>query len=380
MQTAGIMIFRHGLWLLGFAASIVISCTCKVISRHGTMPCNHTSCHTLKLKTVPSRTVCSGFRISVLVFIAMILIISCTKLPPFIGKSRSVVVLSSVLDTATVVNNLQVYNYVPQKEGVFDFLFAPDTAVKKFQRFHTLLLYGSLQDEFIYTLLSPEARTATETDTNTLFRLDNLWVNNQLVIVLASAQPDYITRGLQRYGPIISKILQDNYYERTKQSYYNDRIDRRISEKLRKFGMVLDFQRDWMIDSTFRKENFMIVHTHFPDRSIFLYREPIQDSLTSTSVISKRNDLTKKFYNGDYVLKELTTVDNVDFRGMKGLRMKGTWQNDSLVAGGPFLSYFFMVKDTLYIVDAIVFNPGERKSDYIMKNEVIMNSLEITHP
>ena len=312
--------------------------------------------------------------------ILLLVAISCTKLPPFIGKSRSIVVLSSNIDTVSVVNSLQAYNYVPQKEGVFDFLFTPDTAVKKYQRYHTLFLYGSLKDDFIYTLLSPEARKATEADTFTLFKLNDLWVNNQLVIVFASSQPDDIQRGLQKYGPLISKILLDNYYERTKATYYNDKMDRRITQELKKFGMVLDFQRDWMIDSTYKKEHFMIIHTHFPDRSIFLYKEPLKEGLTNALAISKRNYLTKKYYNGDYVLNELTTFENIEFRGMKGLLMKGTWQNDSLVAGGPFLSYFFVANDTLYLVDAIVFNPGERKSDYLMKNEVIMNSLEITRP
>ena len=65
---------------------------------------------------------------------------------------------------------------------------------------------------------------------------------------------------------------------------------------------------------------------------------------------------------------------------MKGMRLKGVWQNDSLVAGGPFLSYYLKDNDTLYIIDGILFNPGERKSDYLTQIEVIMNSFTVIHP
>ena len=65
---------------------------------------------------------------------------------------------------------------------------------------------------------------------------------------------------------------------------------------------------------------------------------------------------------------------------MKGIRLNGVWQNDSLVAGGPFLSYFLTQNDTLYVIDGMLFHPGERKSDYLTKIEVIMNSFRIMYP
>jgi len=105
-------------------------------------------------------------------------------------------------------------------------------------------------------------------------------------------------------------------------------------------------------------------------------KEELNDSL----VINKRNALTKKYYNGDYILNELTTIENIEFQNMNGVKLKGMWQNDSLVAGGPFLSYFLTSNDTLYIIDGMLFNPGERKSDYLTKIEVIMNSFRIMYP
>jgi hypothetical protein len=159
-------------------------------------------------------------------------------------------------------------------------------------------------------------------------------------------------------------------------SFYEKEMDKKIRSHLHRFGWELDVPVGWMIDSTYKKENFISIHTHYPDRSIFLYREKSTDILSDSMVIRKRDGLTKKYYNGDYVFKELTTVEPVEFRDMRGLRIRGVWQNDSLVAGGPFLSYFLKKSDSLYIVDGILFLPGERKTDYIMGLEVMMNSFQ----
>jgi hypothetical protein len=315
-------------------------------------------------------------------FLAMLLgiIISCAKIPPNVGKSREVVVIASKINEPLIVNALQIYNYVPQKEAVFSFIFAADTALKNYSKFHTILLYGSLEDEFISTLLNAEAREATKNDTFTLFKLNDLWAKGQLAIVLAVSDVRYIESGVEKYSTIISEILSDNYYERIKQNYYNETMDTDINKYLKNFGVAFDFQKGWMIDSTHRDENFIFIHAHLPDRSIFFHKEKFEESLTDSIVINKRDVLTKKYYNGDYVLKELTEAEHIEFRAMNGIRLRGVWQNDSLVAGGPFLSYFLVDNDTLYVIDGMIFHPGERKSDYLTKIEVIMNSVNIMHP
>jgi hypothetical protein len=310
----------------------------------------------------------------------VIIFLSCAKIPPNVGKSREVVVIASEINKPLIVNALQIYNYVPQKENVFSFIFAADTALKNYSKFHTILLYGSLEDEFISILLNAEAREATRNDTFILFRLNDLWAKGQLAIVLAVSEPRYIESGIKKYSTIISKILSDNYYERIKQNYYNETIDTDINMHLKNFGVTFDLQKGWMIDSTYSDENFIFIHAHLPDRSIFFYREKLEERLTDSTAINKRNALTKKYYNGDYVLKELTETEHIEFRAMNGIRLRGVWQNDSLVAGGPFLSYFLADDSTLYVIDGMIFHPGERKSDYLTKIEVILNSVNIMRP
>ncbi len=307
----------------------------------------------------------------------MTLILSCARIPPNMGRSRDVVVISSKVDSSLIVDNLQVYNYVPQKEGLFSFIFAPDTLIEQVSKYHTLILYGSLEDDFIDILLDPEAKETTKTDTFTLFKLDDVWAKGQLVIVLATSLPDYVQPAVSKYKNLISKTLEENYYTRIKENHYDKALDKKINKTLKKFGITFDVGQGWLIDSTYKDENFIFIHSHFPDRSIFFYKETIDEELTKSFVLNKRDSLTKRYYNGDYLLRDLTSSEKIEFKGMTGLRLIGVWQNDSLVAGGPVISYFLIKNDTLYVIDGMLFNPGERKSDYFTNVEVILNSFRM---
>lgn len=311
------------------------------------------------------------------VSIILVLVTGCRKFPESVGKARDVVVVASDIDTSFINRNLQLYRYVPQCEPSFVFIFAQDTLLKNVKQFHSLFLYGSLKDDFIYELLDAEARAATLKDTFNLFKVDNLWAKNQTVVILATSEPFYISEAITRYKKMITKILEESYYRKFKLAFYEKEMDNNIKKHLCRFGWELDIPLGWMIDSTYKDKNFIFVHTHYPDRSIFLFKEQNTEKLNDSFVIEKRNKLTRKYYNGDYVFKELTTIEPIEFQDMKGFRVKGVWQNDSLVAGGPFLSYFLTRSGYLYIIDGILFLPGERKTDYIMGLEVMMNSFKI---
>ncbi|MGB3341530.1 MAG: DUF4837 family protein [bacterium] len=327
------------------------------------------------MKKLPTCMIKSCFIIAALM--ALTLIISCTNIPSNIGKSYEVVVAASSIDSSMIIDNVQLYNYVPQKEGLFTFLFKADTAIKQFNRYHTIIIYGTLEDESIGTLLNDDAKLATKKDTFTLFKLNDLWAREQLVVIMAVSEPVYISRGIEKYRNIISDILEENYYQRIKKNYYYRDIDKKHKKTLEKFGVTFDLTKSWMIDSTYWNENFLFFHTHLPDRSIFFYKEPVSHDLSRTMVIEKRNALTAKYYNGDYILNDLVNSEKIEYKDMKGLKLKGVWQNDSLVAGGPFISYFLTDDDTLFIIDAVLFNPGKRKSDYFTTLEVIMNSFQL---
>lgn len=335
---------------------------------------------TLQIRTrseaIPCRHERSRWLIAALCVIGLFSI-ACERMQPSVGKSRDVVIVTSAIDTALVSQNIQIYNYVPQRERLFYILFAPDTLIHAYNKFHTIFLYGSLDDEFMTLLLSQDAKQATVADTFTLFKLHDVWARDQLCVVLATAGREYLRDGMERFGPLIQEILEENYYQRIKENYYGKGIDQGMKTALSSLGFTVDLGEAWLIDSTYKDDNFIFIHAHFPDRNIFYYREEHTGGITASYAVAKRDSLTGTYYNGDYILEEFTHADPIEFKGMNGIRLRGVWQNDSLVAGGPFISYFLQSGDTLRVLDAVLFYPGERKSDFLMTLEVILNSFEI---
>jgi hypothetical protein len=321
-----------------------------------------------------------GMKIKLSFALAVILIVACGRLPESVGKSRDIAVVSLVVDTALVNSNVQISYDYPQPEPVFSFYYGADTALKRFMNFRTVFLYGSLKDKFIDRLLNAEARETTKKDQVTLFKKSDLWAKDQLVLILAVSEPQMLWNAVREYRPLISRILEDNYYRNIKAEYYKLPLDNAISDGLRKYGIAFDLHRGWMIDSSYARKDFVFIHAHYPDRSVFYYRGKKPASLSDTFAVRLRNELTKKYYNGDYIFKDLTRIEPIEFNSLKGIRMRGVWQNDSLVAGGPFLTYFLVSGDTLHVIDGILFLPGERKTDYFTRIEVLMNSFKLAVP
>lgn len=305
------------------------------------------------------------------------MILTCVRGKRSIGKSNEVIVVSAKIQKELVTESVQLYNYVPQKEGVFDFIFVSDTLLDAYKYHHSLLLYGTLEDEFIQILLDGEARLQTEKDTFILFKKPDIWARGQSTVILAIRDTEHVKQAYAKYGQLIAQTLEENYYQRVKTNHYIGGVSGKMKENLRKYGISFDISDSWLIDSTHQDENFVFVHTHFPDRSLFFYKERRPKILNGSYAMAKRDSLANKYYNGDYILKELTADEPIEFAGLNGIRLRGVWQNDSLVAGGPFLTYFLVDKDTLYVIDGMVFNPGERKTDYLTKIEVIMNSFNL---
>lgn len=315
-----------------------------------------------------------------LVFFMLFFMMMCSRWLTSIGKNSEVVVLASKIEERLVIQNVQQYNYVPQEEGMFEFIFAVDTAFEHYKNHHAIILYGTLQNDIIRTILSKDAREATERDTFTVFRKKDLWANGQTAIILAVSDSIYLERAFARYGQLIGQALEEHHYSRVKMNYYDAGISSVMKDRLKKYGMTIDINDAWLIDTLHQADNFIIIHTHFPDRSIFFHKAARPPVLDKGYTLAKRDSLTARYYDGDYILQELTTAEPIEFANMRGIRLRGVWQNDSLVAGGPFISYFLESGDSMYVIDGIVFNPGERKTDHLTTIEVIMNSFRLIRP
>jgi hypothetical protein len=67
-------------------------------------------------------------------------------------------------------------------------------------------------------------------------------------------------------------------------------------------------------------------------------------------------------------------VDTIEFLGVPGLRLRGVWQNQRQVIGGPFVLYAFNYQERFFILDGMVFNPGQKKLSSLFQVEAIIRT------
>ncbi|MCS7259078.1 MAG: DUF4837 family protein [candidate division WOR-3 bacterium] len=306
-----------------------------------------------------------------------LLLFSCTaELPTSIGKSRQIIVLCNHLD---IVKKILSYTlerpiYTVQPEPEFTVQYHPLALIDKYFRYHTLFIIGLIDEEPISSILA-RYREKIMSDTFGLFAFSNLWARGQNIYIFAARDLKYLSRGLTKYESRILKTFQKRSLEyMSKLTYargYNRNLEKTLSQKY-KFSLKLPFS--FKLNSKYQNKNFLYFVAHNPERSIFVHFSNLKIPLEPENLINIRDSLTNLFYEGDYVYQQFTYAETVDFNNNMALKLIGVWQNNKYLAGGPFLSYAFYVDTILYIIDGMVFNPGQKKLDYLLQIDAILHT------
>ena len=163
-------------------------------------------------------------------------------------------------------------------------------------------------------------------------------------------------------------------------TYGNQGEDRKLSAKLENYGFKLKIPHDWFVREEYVDKNFLwLLHSRDPSRAIFVYwEEQERQSLYPADMMVLRDSLTALFYDGDYLDSTITTAGPYYFKGRQGVRITGAWQNDSLIVGGPMVSYSFNDGGRFYMIDAMLFYPEipARKLVWLNQLEVILATFE----
>jgi hypothetical protein len=117
-----------------------------------------------------------------------------------------------------------------------------------------------------------------------------------------------------------------------------------------------------------------------PDKYISVYYEPMPENKVDLNwLIAKRQEIGKKYFEGDEFDPELVRKEPFTFKKHPGYRLLGAWKNMKYAIGGGFQSYGFWDEKTktAYIIDSSVYFPAGDKLPVLVELYVIANSLEI---
>jgi hypothetical protein len=304
-------------------------------------------------------------------------IISCSpQLPTSIGLVREIVVVTPYRDLidSTAKKILQRDIFTPQPEPEFLLRFEPLQRLEAFAAFHIVFIVGTIKDEPIQQLLSTRLAEVKK-DTFGLFAIPEPWAKNQKVLVFVAQAESLLNSGLTKYAARIRYTFQQWVFEQMNKLTYQRGFNKRLKQKvLEKYGFAFDLLFGFKLVDKYEFDKFIYFVTHNPDRSIFCYYEDGTKPLTKDNLLAFRDSLTAQFYEGDFVVKNLTIADTVRFLDVIALKLKGVWQNNQLVAGGPFVSYCFNYRNRFYFIDGMAFNPGKHKLDNQNQLDVILQT------
>ena len=298
--------------------------------------------------------------------------INWTGLKPFIGSAIE----------------QQINIVYPEK--YFNLIMADIKDAQKLSKYKNLLYIGHLDSDlpvstFVQKSLSKDFIKRVQNSGGDLFAAENANCCDQIALFLLGKD----AKTLQKVGALqaenIFALLLKRFTQR--QGYYAYQgkvIDPSFFDKYPFSLKIPDTYRLYSNDSAGRFLSFIyrarMENREVPDKYISIYYEPMPENKVDLAwLISKRQEIGQKYFEGDEFDPELVRKEPFKFKKRDGYRLLGAWKNMQYAIGGGFQSYGFWDEKTktAYIVDSSVFFPAGDKLPVLLELYVISNSLEI---
>ncbi len=307
----------------------------------------------------------------------VLIFLSCTsQVPRSLGRLREVTVITDHWNDVdeTVEAMLSRPVRTPQPEPEFQLRVGGFERFTALSRLRLILVIATSGDTLVRRIIGTRIDSLPEGDFG-LFKIPNAWVENQWVLVFVAREREQLVPGLELYSRRILRTLTELTLQQMNRATYLRGINKDLTRKLgERFGWAIDVPLNWLLQDKDSVDHFIYIFSHFPDRSVFIYWQDTILELNPDTLLALRDRLTGSFYNGDSVDRGATLVDTVEFLGVPTLRVRGVWQNRKEVIGGPFVFYAFNYQNRFFMLDGVVYNPGEKKLSNLLQVEGIIRT------
>jgi len=299
-----------------------------------------------------------------------------SNVPKSIGRLREVTIITDYWHQVgqTVESILAQPVPTPQPEPEFLLRVGGFDRFWDYSKLRIVFIIGTAQDSIIRGILEARADSLGETGFN-LFRFPNAWVGNQQVLVFVALDSSKLIQGLNTYAQRLRKTVTEFVFDQMTRATYLRNRDEELSNRIAEhYGFRLDVPKNWLLNENDSAGYFIYIYGHYPDRSVFIFWQDSVYPLIGDSILNLRDRLTRRFYDGDTADRGLVLVDTVEFLGVPALRIRGVWQNQKQVIGGPFVLYAFNYQERFFLLDGVVFNPSEKKLSNLFQVEAIIRT------
>ena len=235
---------------------------------------------------------------------------------------------------------------------------------------------------FVKGLLSEERLESIKKDTVAMFALPDTWRRLQMLVMVAGYDMEKLSSFvMERQGWLFNKFNQQ-YIERQSKYIFNQYEQKDLEKKLwEDYNWTLRIPSDYVVLREYPNRNFIWLGRALPYRWISIsWAGGIKTEwLTANGLFNKREKIGKLY-------QEIRTEER--FLGHKfvklgdrdALRMYGLWYHEDKARGGPFVTYAFYDEHSnrTFVVDMMVFAPGEKSINYIRQMEIMTQTFRTT--
>lgn len=197
-----------------------------------------------------------------------------------------------------------------------------------------------------------------------------------------------LSRNKQKLLNHFKKIEEDRIYR----GFYSVQYEKGISSHIeKKLGCELKVPLGFEIG--LEDEKFIWLRSFSPDidKSIFISYVDYtsEDMFSLDSLLKLRTELSKPYilYKPEdpdsYLLTETENFDvfreEINFKGLFAVELRGLWKLNKYYMGGPFISYAMVDESTnrLYYIEAFLYSPGKPQRDIMRELETILKTFKV---
>ncbi len=318
----------------------------------------------------------------------------CGGKPASVGDSAQLVVVADNEVWADLEDQIrgafERTVHTPQPEKVFEIIHVGGEEWKSYATRKNLAFVGSLQGTGeislrVQKMLSEGVRRKVEDGTAYVFPRHDPWAQEQLLLVLASNSTAELGRKLSENSGYLYGLFADKLREETKEQMYAQLEQTDLAaQTLEKYGWALRVQHDYVVYTERPDRGFYLLRRSLPGRERWLFvhwREDIEpDEITDQWIMDARDRLGAEFLNSDQINRDPQYLNfrDVIFAERSAVVLEGLWENDEVLAGGPFRTYVFYDEDTrrTYMVDIAVYYPAGSKEPFLRQLDIMANTFQ----
>ncbi len=300
------------------------------------------------------------------------LLLGCAKIERYgRGKINEIVIVfdGAKRDALFLRDSLEETYYTPHEERLFKVIPVKAEQFSAYAGYKNVLILATTSSDNFGFFKEVFGNTKPG-----MYTTKNVFMEGDFVVGVVAEEEIALWTFIHNRLPEIKGLFMKRLKKFLKKKAYFAGHDNKFSKEIeKKYGFSLDLPNGWayIVEDT----NFLALGKHYPDRFIFVYRNRFKEPLKPEVIMDLRDSLTKKYYKGDKILRQFVKVKRDSFLGVECLKIYGPWQNDSMIIGGPFVTWAFNLDDSFYMLDGGVFAPDKtEKLEYIFREELVLES------